>query len=407
MDSKLPMRKLCIPKLVAVTLTTLGIVALDAHAQPSGLPQPTPSSPQSQSSSLPGEGTVVRGRVISQGLPVPAVAVNVFNPAVGNSGYSYTSSDGMYYLRDIPPGDYDLRVWVTPKQPVVYKITVTSPLTDIAPIAIGDKTKTPQKDELAPKLSDLFYRIAKLSIALSGRDMTDAFGETLVLGGNIFFGLQLWNSNDCELQPIWRDFLNADQQRFTKIMGDGFAEIVDVIRATCPGDGQVAAKRLAEKIYDRVSGGIKQPWYSRFKELGTVRAFQEIQLKAMYPSFQSSVALAEQYGLRSERAVALMYDIEQSDKGFAKDSALRQQILTEFQAMERKGEPPSEVQRMRVIAGRVSGVAPELFRRSYLAKRQTIANGSGVVGGLKFDLDDFGIGLKDFRTGDSIAARTK
>jgi len=53
-----------------------------------------------------------------------------------------------------------------------------------------------------------------------------------------------------------------------------------------------------------------------------------------------------------------------------------------------------EVERMRVIARRRAEVARPQWRTDVLSRKMTIAEGSGVVRGRSYDLeDDFGIGL--------------
>jgi hypothetical protein len=78
----------------------------------------------------------VRGRIQKGQFPIIGVAVNVFSPNLGASGFSYTGQDGMYYLYNIPPGPYTLQVWAIPgSAPLQYQIVVyAQPFVDIAPI---------------------------------------------------------------------------------------------------------------------------------------------------------------------------------------------------------------------------------------------------------------------------------
>ena len=89
------------------------------------------------------EAETVRGMLIRQtpqGAEYPAqgVGVTVNRPDLGRSGFTYSGPDGMYYLYDIPPGQYTLEVWVYPDTPPwVFDIVVhNQPTTDIGPIYV-------------------------------------------------------------------------------------------------------------------------------------------------------------------------------------------------------------------------------------------------------------------------------
>ena len=87
--------------------------------------------------------STVRGRIVRKGASgqYPAVGVTVSvnsnNAKVGRSAFVYTGSDGMYYLSNVPAGDYQLEIWVTRQKPMTYNIRVRDQaFTDIAPIVI-------------------------------------------------------------------------------------------------------------------------------------------------------------------------------------------------------------------------------------------------------------------------------
>jgi hypothetical protein len=68
--------------------------------------------------------------------PAPGVLVTVENnnftsPAV-KSG-----KDGLYYIPNLAPGNYKLKVWTDPKNPLTFPITVKGPLTDIPPVIVA------------------------------------------------------------------------------------------------------------------------------------------------------------------------------------------------------------------------------------------------------------------------------
>ena len=89
------------------------------------------------------QGATVRGRLDRRDgygrlYPASYVSVTLNNPKIGRSSPAYTGADGMYYLYNVPPGDYQLEVWAYPgKPPLTFNIRVYDrPYTDINPILI-------------------------------------------------------------------------------------------------------------------------------------------------------------------------------------------------------------------------------------------------------------------------------
>jgi len=82
-------------------------------------------------------GSTVRGRLVRRGnYPAAGVELSLTSPSLGRSPKSYSGTDGMYYIRNVPPGNYTLELWVG-KQPLTYNITVRpGEYTDIAPITL-------------------------------------------------------------------------------------------------------------------------------------------------------------------------------------------------------------------------------------------------------------------------------
>jgi hypothetical protein len=67
----------------------------------------------------------------------PYIKVSLNNEERGRSALAYSGTDGMYYLYNVPAGDYLLEIWLTPTKPLRYKISVSDqPYTDIAQIFI-------------------------------------------------------------------------------------------------------------------------------------------------------------------------------------------------------------------------------------------------------------------------------
>jgi hypothetical protein len=58
---------------------------------------------------------------------------------VDRDGHSFgatSEQNGMYYIANVPPGKYWLKVYADPKKPLTFSIPVTAPLTDVAPVIV-------------------------------------------------------------------------------------------------------------------------------------------------------------------------------------------------------------------------------------------------------------------------------
>jgi hypothetical protein len=70
----------------------------------------------------------------AQSRPAYNAAVSVFRADIGQSNLAAVGQNGMFYLYNIPPGNYVLQVWsrTNPsQQPLLYQISVFEPLTSL------------------------------------------------------------------------------------------------------------------------------------------------------------------------------------------------------------------------------------------------------------------------------------
>lgn len=82
-------------------------------------------------------GMLVRQNSAGRKYAAPYIGVSLNNKQIGRSSLVYSGVDGMYYLHNVPAGNYYLEVWVAPNHRLVYTINVTDePYTDITPILI-------------------------------------------------------------------------------------------------------------------------------------------------------------------------------------------------------------------------------------------------------------------------------
>jgi hypothetical protein len=69
--------------------------------------------------------TTVRGQLLrSDQSPAPGIQVTLYSAPSGRSLPAYTGNDGMYYLYNVPFGDFYLEVWVS-NPPQAYPVQIT------------------------------------------------------------------------------------------------------------------------------------------------------------------------------------------------------------------------------------------------------------------------------------------
>lgn len=79
----------------------------------------------------------VRGQLVHKnGQPVAGITVTISDHKNYRSTPAQVGKDGMYYLYNIPAGQYYLEVWVNPKTPQMYQVTVTEPNTDMPRVTV-------------------------------------------------------------------------------------------------------------------------------------------------------------------------------------------------------------------------------------------------------------------------------
>jgi len=91
------------------------------------------SAPQSRA-----QTAVVRGLLESgqtRKAPAPGITVTLQTKSYVSPAVT-SGKDGLYYIPNVPPGTYTLKVWVTQKNPLTFTVTVKAPLTDIPPVIV-------------------------------------------------------------------------------------------------------------------------------------------------------------------------------------------------------------------------------------------------------------------------------
>lgn len=198
-------------------------------------------------------------------------------------------------------------------------------------------------------------------------------------GQGLSFGALQWNIGQGTLQPMLAEMLANHQ--------DAFQEHYDAVRTMLAAAlGEQLA--WARSIQDPVHHTIHEPWLGLFKALGRTPEFQAIQVKHAVAIHQRALALCRQFGLSSERGLALMFDICVQNGSISLQTEAK--IRADFAA-----GANSEVAKLQSIANRRAEATKAQFVEDVRTRKLTIANGQGMVHGRPYDLgSEFGIGLE-------------
>jgi len=208
-------------------------------------------------------------------------------------------------------------------------------------------------------------------------------------GQGLSFGALQWNLGQGTLQPL----LVAMDRTYPTVMEAVFGDRCDTLRAVLAAE---RAEQLAwaRSVQDPVRFRVSEPWRGLLRALGRREEFRAIQLKAAAALAERAAALRGTFGVRSERAQALLFDILVQNGGIG--PVVRAQIEEDFGRLD-PGEGPDrlEVARLRIIANRRAEAANPRWVEDVRTRKLAIADGVGTVHGQPYDLEEqYGITLK-------------
>jgi len=210
-------------------------------------------------------------------------------------------------------------------------------------------------------------------------------------GQGMSFGVLQWNIGQGTLQPLLAQMNQNHPDILGQIFGSNCEALVAMLAET--PDEQLA---WARSIQDPIRHVMFEPWQGQFKTLGRQQEFQDIETQAAAGLFRQALSLCTDFGVSSQRAAALMFDIVVQSGGIK--SWVKPQILGDFAQLDPTsqgtGNDSLEVARLRIIATRSATSANPQWIADVQGRKLTIANGAGVVHGNQYNLaDQYGITL--------------
>jgi hypothetical protein len=134
---------------------------------------------------------------------------------------------------------------------------------------------------------------------------------------------------------------------------------------------------------------VNEPWRGMMRQLGRTPEFQRVQAAHARKVHTNAVKMCKEYGLTTERGVALMFDICVQNGSIS--PVVKAQIMADIAGLR---DPSDQVARMRIIANRRAAAARPEFVNDVRTRKLTIAEGEGVVHGIPYNLEEqFGIRL--------------
>ncbi len=127
---------------------------------------------------------------------------------------------------------------------------------------------------------------------------------------------------------------------------------------------------------------LADPWRIAFERLGGMPEVQEIQRRFAFKRYMDPARQTfKKLGLRSELGLALCFDIH------VQNGSIKPAAMAAINASGARSEPTLRT----VIANAVADQSREQFREDVRSRKLAIATGSGVVHGMKLDLENWGL----------------
>lgn len=232
----------------------------------------------------------------------------------------------------------------------------------------------------------------------TGKDFPDCFAG---LSGNfdgqgMSLGVLQWNFGQDSLQPLFKEMINKHPKVIKGIFGTHYGVLLQVLKS-----GKEELMTFARSIQHPIKNYLYEPWRGMFKSLGRTGEFQDIQVRHADKLFKSALRLCSDYGLWSERAVALMFDIKVQNGSIGR--LVKAQITQESSGLPKSlTRNELEVEKMRIVANRRAEASSARWIEDVRARKLCCANGKGMIHGIDYDLEgQFGIRLKRYRVATS------
>lgn len=211
-------------------------------------------------------------------------------------------------------------------------------------------------------------------------------------GQGLSFGVLQWNFGQGTLQKLLTQMNEKYPAIVKEVFGHYYPALVQVMSMKPPAAIKWAIARQNAKRR------LKEPWKTMFWKLGMKKACQEVQTKRVRRRFKRAMNRCARYRLISERAVALMFDINVQNGSIP--SKTRVKIEADFKTLPLVLSPKArEEEKLMIIANRRAEAAKPRFIEDVRSRKLCCAKGKGRVHGITYNIrEQFGITLNPFET---------
>lgn len=194
-------------------------------------------------------------------------------------------------------------------------------------------------------------------------------------GAGLSLGIIQFNIKSNSLQPLLQQMIQSYPEMTRNIFGENYEDLTEML-ANSLSDQLTWAKSI-----NNSNNSIVEPWKSQFIALCQTSEFQKIQRSGIQDYINMAFSICDDYQLTTERGLALAFDIAVQN-GSVK-AAARKIINSKMTGT------TDYMDKLSIIANAVADASnyPDDVR----SRKMTIVNGSGVVHGKTYQLDDYGI----------------
>ncbi|TAN62793.1 peptidoglycan-binding protein [bacterium] len=210
-------------------------------------------------------------------------------------------------------------------------------------------------------------------------------------GQGISLGVLQWNFGQGSLNPLLKEMITKHQDAAQMVFHENLKILAEVLKSS-----NEVLMNFVRSIQHPVKHFIYEPWKGMFKALCRTEEFQNIQRTYAFERFGLAIKACKDYGLWSERASALMFDINVQNGSIS--TVVKAQIMADFKNTAKDlSDDETEISKMRIIANRRAEAATKEWVEDVRARKLCVANGNGVVHGVNYNIEEqFGIRLKRF-----------
>jgi len=208
-------------------------------------------------------------------------------------------------------------------------------------------------------------------------------------GQGLSFGALQWNLGQGSLQPLFMEMA----QRHPDLLEDVFQNLYPKFKKIL-SSSKKDQLIWVRSIQDPQRFVLDEPWQGIFKTLGRLKEFQNIEVRHAGNLFYEAQKLREEYGLWSQRAQALMFDIKVQNGSIS--APVKKQIMTDFKQLSTAlKQDKLEEQQLIIIAKRRAQASDPRWVEDVRKRKLVIALGAGHIHGNYYHLEDqYGIRLE-------------